>query len=212
MHRLSFGILAVVFLFIGGMVGVLVVRSRAVRPDPPEVQPASADYRVKEVRIQEQEGGNVQWKLDAALAEVFQQQGKTTMRNVTVTIIEPDRTWTVTSEEGDLFDSTRNVVLRKNVALVASDGFRLETDSLHWLAKEKRVWTDDPVTVVRDGAVVKGKGLDASMGEERTTIKGRVRATFLAPAREGPLNVKSLSRAEARNPSRAQSGPTRSAR
>lgn len=178
MRRLSLGIIVVVLLFIGGVAGILVVRSRAVRPDPPEASSGSADYRIKEVRLQERGSGNVEWKLDAAVAEVFEQQGKTAMRDVTVTIIEPDRTWTLTGEEGELFNSSKDVVLRKNVVLVASDGFRLETESLHWLAKDERVWTKDPVTIFRNDAVIKGEGLEALMGEERTAIRGRVRASF----------------------------------
>lgn len=180
MRRLSFAIIVVVLLFVGGVAGILVVRGRAVRADRPEAPPSSADYRIKEVRLQERGSGDVEWQLDAAVAEVFEQQGKTAMRDVTITIVEPDRTWTVTGDEGELFEASKDVVLRKNVVLVASDGFRLETESLHWLAKDRRVWTKDPVTIFRNDAVIRGEGLEALMGEERTAVRGRIRATFFS--------------------------------
>lgn len=201
MHRLSLAILAVVILFVTGVTGILVLRGRSVRNETPEPPSTPADYRVKEVRIQERGSGDAEWKLEATLAEVFQQQGKTRMKNVTITILEPDRSWTVTGDEGELLDSTKSVSLRDNVVLVGSDGLRLETRSLQWLAKERRVWTDDPVTIFRDGAVIEGRGLEVSMGEERTSVKGRVRATFVASTRE---------RKPARNAGESRSGPSRS--
>ena len=45
-------------------------------------------------------------------------------------------------------------------------------------AAQQRAWTDDPVTLFRPGAVVKGLGLDARVGAQHTEIKGRLRATF----------------------------------
>ena len=186
MHRLSFVVLAVVLAFVAGLAGFLFVRGRAVRPEPLETVASSADYRIKEVHIQEEAVGNVRWKLDADHAEVFQQEGKTLMRKVTVTIIEPDRTWTVTGDEGELLEASKDVRLRRNVVLVSSDGLRLEAETLNWDAKGRRVWTDDPVTLVRNNAVLKGRSLEARMDEERTTVKGPLRVTI---KREGRAPV-----------------------
>ena len=77
-------------------------------------------------------------------------------------------------------------MIRKNVVLVSTDGIRLETDTLRWQAKEKRVWTDSPVVLYRKGVIVRGQGLESRVAEERTAVKGRVSATFTR-ARSGPL-------------------------
>ena len=42
------------------------------------------------------------------------------------------RSWTVTGDEGDLNQETKDVELRGNVVLVSSDGLRLETERLRW--------------------------------------------------------------------------------
>lgn len=178
MQRLSVVVLTVVVAFVTGVAGFLFVRGRAIRPEPPEPVASRADYRIKEVHIQEEAIGNVRWTLDADHAEVFQQQGKTLMRKVTVTIIEPERTWTVTGDEGELLDATKDVRLRRNVVLVSNEGLRLESETLNWDAKGRRVWTDDPVTLVRNNAVLKGRSLEARMDEERTTVKGPLRVTI----------------------------------
>ena len=188
MHRLSFVVLAFVVAFVAGLTGLLYVRGRAVRPEPAEPVASSADYRIKEVHIQEEAVGNIRWKLDADHAEVFQQEGKTLMRKVTVTIIEPDRSWTVTGDEGELLEASKDVRLRRNVVLVSSEGVRLEAETLNWNAKGRRVWTDDPVTLVRNNAVLKGRGLEARMDEERTTIKGPLRVT-IKRERSAPVSL-----------------------
>lgn len=176
-QRISTLALAGVALFALIVVGLLVVRGRPAR-EPEALPPSQADYRIKEVRLQELGSGNSHWRLVADQAEAFEREGKTLMRNVKITIEEPTRTWTVTGDEGDLMDATKDVEVRKNVVLVSSDGVRLETETLRWQAKERRVWTTDPVTIYREGAVVKGRGLDAWMSDELTQVKGRVRATF----------------------------------
>jgi len=178
MQRLAIIVLAVVVAFVTGLAGLLFVKGRAINPEPPEHVSSSADYRIEEVHIQEEAAGNVRWRLDADYAEVFQQQGKTLMRKVTVTIIEPHRTWTVTGDEGELLEASKNVRLRRNVVLVSSEGLRLEAETLNWEAEGRRVWSDDPVTLIRNNAALKGRSLETRMDEERTTVKGPLRVTI----------------------------------
>jgi len=64
------------------------------------------------------------------------------------------------------------------VVVTSSDGLRLETAVLRWEAEAKRLWTDAPVKLTRNGSIVLGSGLDVRMAEEATTISGPVRATF----------------------------------
>ena len=194
-QRISGLVLTGVALFALIVAGILVVKGRLAR-EPEETPPTQADYRIKEVRLQELGSGNSRWRLVADQAEVFEREGKTLMRKVKITIEEPSRTWTVTGDEGDLIDATKDVEIRKNVVLVSSDGIRLETDTLRWEAKERRVWTTDPVTIFRDGAIVKGRGLDAWMADERTQVKGRLRATFSDHL--GPPPTRGGDRGEAR--------------
>ena len=177
-QRFSRYILVGVGLFAVAVAAVLVVRGRAARTQRPEVAAPTADYRIKEVHLQEEARDGLRWQLDADHAEAYERQGKTTLRKVRIRIEEPERNWTVTGDEGELVQETKDVELRGNVVLISSDGLRLETTRLRWDAAQKRAWTDDPVTVFRQGAVVKGLGLDARVGAQHTEIKGRLRATF----------------------------------
>lgn len=178
MRKLPLVILGCVAVFLLGMAGVLVTKSRGARSERPEPARSKADYRIKEVHLQEEDRGRASWQLDADYGEVFEDQGKTLMKKVTIRINEPARAWTVQGDEGELLRDTKNVELRGHVVVTSSDGLRLQTNRLNWVAKEQRVWTDQPVTISRSGLVVRGQGFESRSKDEVTTIKGRLRATI----------------------------------
>ena len=178
MRRLPIAILGCVILFLAAVVGVLMTRSHGAKVHPPEPAQSKADYRIKEVHLQEDDGGRTHWQLDAASGEVFEGTGKTFMKKVTIHIDQPERTWTVNSDEGEMLRDSKDVELRGHVVVVSSDGLRLETSRLNWVAKEQRVWTDLPVTIWRGGMEVRGKGFESLAKEDVSTVKGRLRATI----------------------------------
>jgi LPS export ABC transporter protein LptC len=177
-QRLSRVLFVGVALFVVIIVGVLVLRGRVTQSGPSEAPQTRADYRIKEVQLQEEMKDGVTWQLEADQAEAYENTGKTLLRKVRIRIQEPDRSWIVTGDEGEMAQESKDVELRGNVVLISSDGLRLETARLRWDADGKRAWTDDPVILRQKGAVVHGTGLDARVGDRNTEIKGRIRATF----------------------------------
>jgi LPS export ABC transporter protein LptC len=184
MKKAPFIILTFVVVFLSVVVGVLIHRARVPRTLRLEPAATNADYRLKQLRLQEQGREGSRWQLDAEYSETFEEQNKTTMRNVTIKVQrvskgeEPPRSWTVTADEGEMNAETKNVDLRGHVVLVSSDGLRLETERLRWDADEQRAWTDEAVTIYRSGAVVRGTGFESRVADEVSSIKSRVRATF----------------------------------
>lgn len=185
MQRLARVIPVVVAVFVILVVGILVTKSRTVRVEPAAPDPARADLRIKEVDIEEQ-SGNVRWRLKSDQALVFEQEGRTALKNVNVVVRDLDRQWTIRAEEGDVFQregKRRDVEVRKNVVVTTDDGLQIETTVLRWNSEERRLWTDEPVKLVRQGSTVEGKALDLRMSEENATVTGRVHATFVASRR-----------------------------
>lgn len=174
---LLIGAVTVFTLVVGG---ILVSRVRS-RPVEPAVVAPRADLVVKEVNIRE-ESGRVQWHLTAQQAEVFEQEGRTSLREVAVSVQQPERSWTVKGDEGDLYPRRNDLEIRSNVVLTSSDGLRLETSRLRWTGSEKRLWTDTPVTLTNGTGVIRGSGLDIRMAEETAVVSGRVRAVFTGRA------------------------------
>ena len=177
MNYLSRGILVVVALFVLLLAGTLLARSRTSVEETAHPAPSRADLSIKEVDLEE-EGRGMRWQLRAELAQIFEREGRTTLRNLAVTLEEPDRTWTVVGDEGELFSDSKNVEIRRNVVVTSSDGLRLDTSVLRWDAARQRLWTDEAVTLSRGSSVVTGSGLEVRMEEEATTVSGRVRASF----------------------------------
>lgn len=178
MRRIASGILAVVVLFVLLVAATLIARSRTVRVESVDPAPSNADLQIKEVQLNEEESGGVRWRLRAEQASVFEAEGRTSLRQIAVDVNEPHRSWTIVGEEGDLFQQTKDVELRRNVVVTSSDGLRLETSVLYWGGEQKRIWTDAPITLSREGSIVQGTGLDVRMGSETTRVSGRVHARF----------------------------------
>ena len=170
-------ILGMVTVFVLAVAGTLIAKSRVPPAESTGAVTSSADLRIKEANIEEETGG-VRWKLKAEQALIFDAEGRTSLRAIAVDVFERDRSWTIVGEEGDLFQATKNLEIRKNVVLTSSDGLRLETSVLRWQGAERRLWTDVPVRLWRDGAVVSGTALDVRTRDDTTTVAGRVRATF----------------------------------
>ncbi len=177
MNRLASRILIVVAVFVLVVTGVLISRSRTERIESAAPAPSKADLSIKEVQLEE-ESGNVRWQLKADQALVFEEEGRTWLRKVDLKVQERDRSWTVVGEEGDLYRETNNLEVRRNVVLTSDDGLRLETTVLRWKGAERRLWTDVPVRIFRNGAVIDGTAIDVKMTEEATEVTGRVRAVF----------------------------------
>ena len=69
--------------------------------------------------------------------ETFEQQGKTILKKVRIGIEEPGRTWTVTGNEGEMAQESKDVELRGSVVIISSDGLRLETSRLYWVGNDQ---------------------------------------------------------------------------
>lgn len=170
-------ILGMVVVFVFAVAGTLIAKSRVPPSEPVGTVASSADLRIKEAQIEEVTGG-VRWRLKAEQALMFDAEGRTALRTIAVDVLDRDRSWTIVGEEGDLFQATKNLEIRKNVVLTSSDGVRLETSVLRWQGAEKRLWTDAPVRISRGGTVADGSALEVRMAEEYTTLAGRVHAVF----------------------------------
>ncbi|MGH7356069.1 MAG: LPS export ABC transporter periplasmic protein LptC [Candidatus Rokuibacteriota bacterium] len=182
MRKITHGILIGVAAFVLIVAGTLVVRSRSARVESLGPAATGADLHIKEVDLAEESKG-VRWRLRARQALMYEQEGRTSLKELAVQVFERDRSWTIVGEEGNVEKTTRNVEVRGNVVVTSSDGMRLETTVLRWDARERRLWTDAGVTLSRDRSLVRGIGLDVRMESEETIIGGRVSATFVAPRR-----------------------------
>lgn len=177
MRYLARGILVVVGLFVLVIAIMLIARTRAGRVEAVGAAPSNADLHIREVELEEVTKG-VRWRLKADQALMYEREGRTHLKRPDVNVYQPDRTWHVAGEEGDLNDKTKDVEVRGSVVVTSSDGMRLETTVLRWDANGKRLWTDAPVVLSQNDSVIHGSGLSVIVERDEALIAGRVQATF----------------------------------
>jgi LPS export ABC transporter protein LptC len=177
MRKVARAILVLVVLFVLGVTGLLVARSRTAEVESLGAAPADADLRIKEVDLEEETRG-IRWRLKAEQALLYEQTGQTSLRNLAVTVYERNQTWTIVGDQGDVDRESKDVEVRGNVVVTADDGLRLETSVLRWDADQRRLWTDEEVRLSRQGSTVVGQGFEVRTDDEAATIGGRVHARF----------------------------------
>src|SRR5262244_3094280 len=90
-----------------GVVAVFVIAVGATLVESQGPATSSADLQVKEVDLEEVTKG-VRWQLRAEQALMYEQEGRTNLRNLTVRVFQKDRSWTILGEEGDLDQKSKN--------------------------------------------------------------------------------------------------------
>ncbi|HEY7601002.1 MAG TPA: LPS export ABC transporter periplasmic protein LptC [Methylomirabilota bacterium] len=179
MRRLSTLFLVCFLAVLAGLSGVVawkVIGRRA--PAPVRQAPPQAEYQIKEVHINETLDGSLRWTLNAAQAEVYDQRGVTVMKKVVIEVFSKDGSWKVTSDEGTLENTKRDVSLTGNVVIRSSDGLEMRAPTLNWLNARRALYTEDPVEIQREGTTITGQGLTVRMQEETATLSQKVRVVI----------------------------------
>ncbi len=80
----------------------------------------------------------------------------------------------LTARQGRYHKTTQDIYLKKNVVVTTSDGIRLTTDSLKWIARQEFGRTLDPVRVTQSGMTVTGLGGAAFPKLKRVRVERKV--------------------------------------
>ena len=102
----------------------------------------------------------------------------------TPTFTFPDkqnRAWEATSKTAWVADGADEVRLRGDVHLRAPDGHNkaeLRSEKMNVFPQQNRAVSDDLVTVTQPGVILRGRGFEALMDQDRVTLKSEVRAQY----------------------------------
>src|SRR5262245_56863304 len=179
MRRLSTLFLACFLAVLAALSGFVAWRVMSRRaPEQVQQSPQQAEYQIKEVHINETLDGNLRRTLNADQAEVYDQKGVTVMRKVVIQLFSRDGDWTVTSDEGTLNNTRRDVTLTGHVVIRSNDGLEMRTPTLSWDNEQRVLATDDPVEISRGGTTISGMGLAVQMREETAALHKKVRVVI----------------------------------
>ncbi|TLY20627.1 MAG: LPS export ABC transporter periplasmic protein LptC [Nitrospirae bacterium] len=172
----------------GGLLGIMLVvvvtlilyvlqgPSRRIPAVSVSVLPQNADAGLREFSFVESKEGQVDWKIHAKEAQVFDADSKAILKDVVVTLSDArGLQMTVEGDDGTINTVSKDFVLSKrsgDLALVFEDGYTIYTPRLAWVNIERRFWTDEPVRITGPNRMeVTGQGMDTLL----TTREMRIR-------------------------------------
>lgn len=160
---------------------------------------STAEVEITKFHLVETKDGKTLWEVWGDRGEIFEKGELATVvkvsNPVTVVLHSEQGKLTARSTSAKVNMRTKDIRLEGNVTATSEHGNSLRTESLDWSAKDRRVSTRSPVTLVRGGLTSWGVGMEADTDLERAIFLSRVRS-HVAP---GSVDVKTKGGSGARN-------------
>lgn len=182
-----------VLLAVSGVLSIFLVYVLAMNAEsvPPPNQKTTlnamerADAAISEFVFTQSNKDDVEWKIVAKQARLFEQEKQALLNDVDVTLYgENGRELTVSGEEGTFHIATKSFSLsNKETPLVVETrgGYTIYTNHLAWANDRKEISTRDAVRIVGQGVEVTGRGFLGKLDVEEFEVLEDVRVA-LTPA------------------------------
>jgi LPS export ABC transporter protein LptC len=139
------------------------------------------DEVVSDFVTEETDSGRVSWKLTAPRAYRYNARKVFVMDDPRVEFFDEAGMLqtTLTSDNGEYFQDTRDMLAYGDVLVVSVEGDVLETDSLRYLNAEDKIVSDSRVKLTRGNDVITGVGLECDHSLSSVDVKKNVKATII---------------------------------
>ena len=139
------------------------------------------DETFTDFMTQESDSGKIKWKLTAPSASKYTSKGLVVLEAPTIRFFDERgllRT-TLTSDHGELYQKSQDMLAYGNVVVVSVDGDVLEADSLYWVDAEEKITSNSFVTLKRGEDVLTGYGLECDYNLSSVNILRNVEARII---------------------------------
>jgi len=148
--------------------------------EPVVATPRGANLPSQEVtdfEMKESDTGKPEWILVSKYAATYP-GGLIVARNVVIDFYdrEGEKYSRLTAREGTVQQPSNDMEARGQVVVTTTEGVRIETESLRFLNRQRKIVSDERVRLERNGDVVTGIGFESDPSLEHFTIKREVRA------------------------------------
>jgi LPS export ABC transporter protein LptC len=135
------------------------------------------DLYIKDVHYTEVgESGN-RLEINADSAAFLKKENQARFDRVRMKLIQPDgKVYELSADRGSLRTDLKDVEIEGNVVIVSSGGDRFTTGRLQYSDKEKKISTEDVVTLQNPRFEVTGKGMIILLKSNQVTIARNVKA------------------------------------
>ncbi len=151
-------------------------QQRSVGPSvPPGELP---DQEVSDFVLTETDGGRLEWKLYARVAQMYEARNLIVVRSVRVDFFDERgaRSSELTAREGEINQMSHDMTARGNVVLQTNEGTRMSTDEMRFDNRSQKIVSDKLVRVERTGDVLSGIGFESEPDLAHFEFKKRVSA------------------------------------
>lgn len=136
-----------------------------------------ADLKMKKLHLEEKQGNQKRWQLNADLAETYEDRGLTLMKDVEIIYFKGDQeSFVINGKTGTLDNQTYSLTIKGDVKVAGPDGFELLSPSLTWDATKGIITTEDEIDLKKNWLNLKGRGLISTPDLAMVKINGSVRA------------------------------------
>jgi LPS export ABC transporter protein LptC len=170
------GLLGVMFIVLATLtIFILQGPTRRIPSLSVAVIPQDPSAGLREFSFVESNAGDVEWKIRAHQAQVFDADAKAVLSGVRVTMADSKGVqMTVEGDDGTINTTSKDFVLSNrsgDLALVFNDGYTIYTSRFTWVNNERRLWTDAPVRITGPSFEVTGQGMDALLATQEMRIR-----------------------------------------
>lgn len=152
-------------------------QTREEKPPGLKVIDDQADLFIKDVHYTEVGDSGNRLEINADSATFLKKENQARFDRLRMKLILPDgKTYELTADRGRLRTDLKDVEIEGNVVILSSRGDRLTTDRLFYSDGEKKIHTQDAVTLTNPRFDVKGRGMTLLLKSEHVMLSGPVRA------------------------------------
>jgi len=143
------------------------------------VLPQTPSSGLREFSFVESKAGDVEWRIRAQQAQVFDADAKAVLSGVHLTMADAKGVqMTVEGDDGTINTASKDFVLSNRsgeLALIFKEGYTIYTTQVAWVNAERRLWTDAPVRITGPSMEVTGQGMDALLATQEMRIRRNAR-------------------------------------
>ncbi|HPI03160.1 MAG TPA: LPS export ABC transporter periplasmic protein LptC [Candidatus Goldiibacteriota bacterium] len=152
-------------------------REKKIKPSLPVGDSVESvpNFVMENFTLKSAQKGEVKWEVNAKGAQVFELKKKAYAQGFVMNYLDANNSKTVLYGDRAVIDTDTNFMeITGNVKAISGDGAVVRTNRLFWDDRRKKMYTEEEVTVTRDGTVLKGIGLETDAGFKNLEIKRRV--------------------------------------
>ncbi len=162
--------------------GIWKGKSRPVQQDAQQACPADAEMKLTDMEFTEMQEGKRFWTLCASEAKYFQDQQKTLLQKVSLTLYleKTGEEIHMESREGVLHAGTKDIELRGNIHVALPREYVLTTETAYYSHSSRVVESDDPVHISGPGLELDGNRWKYRIADHVAKVDGKVTASLVA--------------------------------